>query len=54
MSFSVRQYESKWRITIHNEEWEFEDDTEMKKVFDKLIEFKKAHGQLKQKDKKIR
>ena len=50
--FYVRQFNGKWRIQIEGEEWEFEDDTEMKTIFDKLVDFKVRYGQLKPQEKR--
>lgn len=43
----VKMFESKWRIGIVNELFEFQSEQEMKETLDKLIEFKSKFGKLK-------
>jgi len=46
MSLTVRMRGKAWRLAIKNEEWEFKNKKDLKKVFDDLLRFKEEYGDI--------
>ena len=42
----IKMNNNKWRLGVHNEEWEFVDKHEMKEVLDALVNIKEKYGRL--------
>jgi hypothetical protein len=48
---AIKQNDTKWRLQILNEEWEFKDRQTFEKVLLELIQMKYSFGQLQKGDK---
>jgi len=43
----VNMVQGKWRIIIENEEWEFGNSEESKKMINQLLDYKDKYGRIK-------
>lgn len=47
MAITIKKYNSKWRIAIESENWEFEDLKELQNNLDILLKLKDKFGNIK-------
>jgi len=47
MSIKIEMRESKWRMTIESESWEFDNQADMLNELNNLLTLKNTHGRLK-------
>ena len=47
MGIKIKQAGTKWRISIEDEEWEFESRAEMEKNLKTILDMKEKKGQIK-------
>lgn len=46
MAIKIKQNGQKWRVELQEEEWEFEDRTDMEKGLKTLLDLKEKKGQI--------
>ena len=47
MAIEIKQHQSKWRIKIEHEEWEFENRETLDKNLKQILDIKQSSGRIK-------